>query len=120
MENTTTRHLKILHFNDVYNLEEHDKEPVGGGARYITALNELRDEDTLVLFSGDIFSPSQLSPVKKGKHMLPFIKHAKIDVTCLGNHDLDFGKVLFEKLAEHTNIPWLMSNIYEPDGEKGL
>lgn len=52
--------LRIIHFNDVYNVEGIKEEPVGGAARFATALDFLRsiDQDHLVLFSGDAFSPS--------------------------------------------------------------
>ncbi len=52
--------LNIIHFNDVYNIESRDVEPVGGSARFITAIEDLikHNEPTLVLFSGDAISPS--------------------------------------------------------------
>ena len=50
------RSLTIIHFNDVYNIEERDKEPVGGASRFKTACSSI--EDPLVLFSGDALSPS--------------------------------------------------------------
>ena len=50
--------LTILHFNDVYNIEGRDKEPVGGAARFKTALNQFRHLDPLTFFSGDALSPS--------------------------------------------------------------
>ena len=50
--------LHILHFNDVYNVESCDQEPVGGAARFCTALKSFSHLEPLVLFSGDIFAPS--------------------------------------------------------------
>ena len=52
--------LSIIHFNDVYNIESREKEPVGGAARFITAIEKLiqKDPDILVFFSGDALSPS--------------------------------------------------------------
>jgi hypothetical protein len=69
--------LRIIHFNDVYNIESRDVEPVGGcefffivfylkliysfqiAPRFIELLEYLmKDEPALVLFSGDAFSPS--------------------------------------------------------------
>jgi 5'-nucleotidase len=97
----------------VYNLEEQKKEPVGGAARFITAVNKYKDDDPLVLFSGDIFSPSQLSTVLKGKQMVPIYEHLKVHVNVVGNHDLDFGKEAFIKLRDKTNSPWLCTNIFE-------
>lgn len=51
--------LTILHYNDVYNVDATSQvEPIGGAARFCTAMKTFKDENPLVLFSGDIFSPS--------------------------------------------------------------
>ena len=50
--------LTILHFNDVYNIEGREKEPVGGAARFKTCLDKYRYLNPLTLFSGDALSPS--------------------------------------------------------------
>ena len=51
--------LTILHFNDVYNIEANSAvEPVGGAARFCTAIKSFESLNPLVLFSGDAFSPS--------------------------------------------------------------
>ncbi len=55
-------YLTILHFNDVYNIEENKTEPVGGVARFKTALDSFKDLNPLVLFSGDLFQPSLCLP----------------------------------------------------------
>ena len=55
----TYRELRIIHFNDVYNIEGRKHEPVGGAARFKTALEILRKKkNSIVLFSGDAVSPS--------------------------------------------------------------
>ena len=52
--------IKIIHFNDVYNIEGGEAEPVGGASRFSTALKCLqKEEKSLVIFSGDAFSPSK-------------------------------------------------------------
>jgi len=50
--------LTIIHFNDVYNIESRSQEPVGGAARFMTAVSQLASSNPLVLFSGDAFNPS--------------------------------------------------------------
>ena len=54
--------LPIIHFNDVYNLPPNDGEPIGGAARFRTALIDAckplqspfyEELEPLVLFSGD-------------------------------------------------------------------
>ena len=56
--NGTKRQLTILHFNDVYNIEPRDKEPVGGAARFATKVASLRYLNPLIVFSGDCLNPS--------------------------------------------------------------
>ena len=50
--------VTILHFNDVYNIEARETEPVGGAARMVTVVKEKKPLNPMVLFSGDIFNPS--------------------------------------------------------------
>lgn len=54
------KQLRILHFNDVYNVEEREAEPCGGASRFKTLLNRLRGDadDGLVTFGGDAMNPS--------------------------------------------------------------
>lgn len=53
------QNLVILHFNDVYNVEPRaSPEPVGGAARFCTAIKSFQHLSPLVLFSGDVFNPS--------------------------------------------------------------
>ncbi|CAI2363335.1 unnamed protein product [Moneuplotes crassus] len=108
----------LIHFNDVYNINEKDTEPVGGAARFITAVEKYKDLNPLVLFSGDIFAPSKLSQTMKGKQMIPFLDKVGIDVTCVGNHDFDFGVYEFTLLKDKTNFPWLLSNVWDSKTKK--
>lgn len=51
--------LTILHFNDIYNVEPNSsREPIGGAARFLTAIKSFENLNPLILFSGDAFSPS--------------------------------------------------------------
>ena len=55
--------LTILHFNDVYDIQT--KKGIGGICNFKAMLDDMRKkagENCLVLFSGDAFSPSILSP----------------------------------------------------------
>lgn len=52
-------HISIIHFNDVYNVDSTTtKEPIGGAARFLTAVKTYQQLNPLILFSGDAFSPS--------------------------------------------------------------
>lgn len=50
--------LTILHFNDVYNIEPREQEPVGGAARFVTKIKSFSESEAMVLFSGDLLNPS--------------------------------------------------------------
>ena len=55
----STKKLRIIHFNDVYNIESRSIEPCGGSSRFVQTVEHLMEkEPALVLFSGDVFSPS--------------------------------------------------------------
>ena len=114
--------ITIIHFNDVYNVESRDVEPVGGAARFCTKIKSMYTEDCtpLVLFSGDIFNPSIMSTVTKGVHMVPVLKALNVNTCCYGNHDFDHGLEHLEKLAKDTEMPWLLSNVYDVKTKKPL
>ncbi|KAL6065763.1 Snake venom 5'-nucleotidase [Balamuthia mandrillaris] len=108
--------LVILHFNDVYDVEPAAKEPVGGATRFATALKTLRQEASsppLVLFSGDVFNPSLLSAITKGKHMVNVMNELHIQASVYGNHEFDFGVEQLRKNVSQCNFPWLMSNLID-------
>ena len=111
MEEKEENVIHIIHFNDVYNLNEKDTEPVGGAARFISAAEKYMHLNPLVLFSGDIFSPSKLSQTMKGRQMIEFLNRFQVHVACIGNHDFDFGIDHFIDLKELTNFPWLLTNV---------
>lgn len=72
--------LRILHFNDVYRVT---KQKVPGGIIDVTQFAAMLEKqrslwadlpngkkDGLLLFSGDVFSPSVESSVTRGSHMV--------------------------------------------------
>jgi 5'-nucleotidase len=110
--------LTILHYNDVYNIDSSVKaEPVGGAARFVTAINSFKEQNPLVLFSGDAFNPSMLSTFTQGEQMIPVLNSAGTHVAVYGNHDFDFGLEVLDKWAAKCTFPWLMSNVI--DNETG-
>ena len=93
-ETSDVRRITILHFNDVYNIQPGEVDPIGGAARFVHKCNELQKEhNALVLFSGDVFNPSQMSNVTKGEQMPPVLNAAGVQASVVGNHDLDFVRL---------------------------
>ncbi|KAL1512707.1 hypothetical protein ABEB36_002253 [Hypothenemus hampei] len=110
--------LVILHFNDVYNVESRQApEPIGGAARFCTAIKSFQHLNPLILFSGDAFSPSMLSTFTKGEQMVPVLNSVGTHCAVLGNHDFDHGLEVLSQWVGQTEFPWLMSNVV--DNETG-
>ncbi|KZT61237.1 Metallo-dependent phosphatase [Calocera cornea HHB12733] len=140
---TATTSLPILHFNDVYRVQP-QKLPSStkkvSASQFTENLHKLRNawpdskdapgaKDGLVLFSGDLFSPSLESTVTRGSHMVcrclsfwatscstaqvPAINIIAPDVALTGNHDFDFGYPHLTTLVQDCKFPWLLSNIID-------
>jgi len=120
--------ITLLHFNDVYNVEPRPKtEPVGGIARFVTRIQQLRNEavargepKAIVLFSGDAFNPSLTSTVTKGTHMVPALNAIGIEIACFGNHDFDHGLEELQLLSKDNNFQWLISNVTDKKTRRPL
>jgi hypothetical protein len=77
--------MLMIHYNDVYTIEP-GSDKSAGAARFATKLKSFKEEDPLILFSGDAFNPSAMSTVTKGKHMVPVLNDLGTHVACMGNH----------------------------------
>lgn len=71
--------------------------------------------EPLILFSGDALSPSALSMVTRGSHMIQALNALGTVASALGNHDLDDGLENFELRSAESKFPWLATNVdYHP------
>lgn len=139
--------LPILHFNDVYRVRQKDKSLGGtiGADQFAFKIASIRsswgepstlsnlpppasadwaphstarERKGLVLFSGDLYSPSVESSVTRGTHLIPVINAMNLDCACLGNHDWDFGYPHLQTLMSQNNFPWLFTNVVNTQGKK--
>ena len=60
----SVKQFSFIHFNDVYNISCSQKSStkiVGGASRFVKLIKNLKNEykNCLVLFSGDVYSPSE-------------------------------------------------------------
>ena len=108
--------LVLIHFNDVYEISARTAEPCGGAPRFAHLLHRLHDTaaargcPVLVFFSGDALSPSLMSTITKGRHMVPVLNALGPAAACLGNHDLDGGEETTSRIVQECAFPWLVSN----------
>ncbi|MDE0202472.1 MAG: 5'-nucleotidase C-terminal domain-containing protein [Rhodospirillaceae bacterium] len=107
--------LTLVHVNDWDQMA--GTRGAGGAAKIaaVVAEERVRAEAegglALVTFGGDMISPSVLSGIDKGAHMIDLANAVGFDVAVLGNHEFDFGPdVLRERLAESETI-WLAGNV---------
>ena len=107
--------LTLVHVNDWDQMA--GSRGAGGAAKIaaVVAEERARAEDegglALVTFGGDMISPSVLSGIDKGAHMIDLANAVGFDVAVLGNHEFDFGPdVLRDRLAESETI-WLAGNV---------
>jgi 5'-nucleotidase len=95
----------------------HASPAVGGASRCKSVVAAARaaaaavGAHSLLVHSGDAFSPSILSAVTRGAHMVPVLQTLGVDVACVGNHELDVGVLRAGELMRCSGLPWVLSNL---------
>ncbi|MHA1536898.1 MAG: bifunctional metallophosphatase/5'-nucleotidase [Alphaproteobacteria bacterium] len=112
-----TFRIQFVHFNDAYQIAPSAKG--WGGLAGMTTLikrESFAGAATLVTFGGDLISPSLLSGMTKGAHMIEIANQMGIDVAVLGNHEFDHGVGALKKRLAESKFPWLAANVTAPGG----
>ncbi|CAE6456743.1 unnamed protein product [Rhizoctonia solani] len=126
--------LQVLHFNDVYKITrarqgQKEKKAIEKNGdlhddfdrvlRFSMKIQQLRDswaqqgKEGLLLFSGDLFSPSVESMLTRGRSMVHLMNVLSPDACVPGNHEFDFKRERFNQLVEFCTFPWILSNVEE-------
>ena len=107
--------VTFIHINDWDRMGGDDGR--GGAARIAAAVKAERARAeaagglAVVTFGGDMISPSVMSGIDRGAHMIDLANAVGFDLAVPGNHEFDFGpEVLRERLAESDAV-WLAGNI---------
>ncbi len=102
--------------NDIYEMDE--SKGRGGFPRLATVIKQERaaNPNTFVVNAGDLISPSLLSGLNQGEHMIVFSNMIGTDVMAPGNHEFDFGVDVFKQRMTESNFPWIAANITNADG----
>src|SRR5215207_3334700 len=109
--------LRFVQTNDIDRMEAEDGR--GGFAKLAGVVKAQRAEGpTLFVHSGDTISPSLLSGIDKGAHVVDILNHMGIDIMVPGNHEFDFGPDIFRARMAEVKFPVISSNIREPDGSQ--
>ena len=107
--------------NDIYQMGETlmaDGQRRGGFARLAAVVKAERAKGGHVVFAhgGDTLSPSLMSGVDQGAHIMALTNAIRPDIFVPGNHELDFGKAVFRKRMAEAKFPVFAANMTEADG----
>jgi 2',3'-cyclic-nucleotide 2'-phosphodiesterase (5'-nucleotidase family) len=106
--------LTLLHFNDVYQLGPVDGGKRGGFDRLATVVEQYRGREppTLLLFAGDLISPSVESSIFKGAQLIAGMNQLGVDAASFGNHEFDYGPEELAARIRESRFPWVASNTF--------
>ena len=112
--------LTILHFNDDYQLTAVDQGKAGGLDRLAAVVKQYRRREpcSLLLFAGDLISPSLESSVFKGAQLIDGLNLLGVDAATFGNHEFDYGPAELVKRVAESRFPWVASNTFAAPGAR--
>jgi 2',3'-cyclic-nucleotide 2'-phosphodiesterase (5'-nucleotidase family) len=120
----TTR-LTVLVMNDIYLMGDvmmPDGKRRGGFARLAAVVKAERERarssgsHVLLAHGGDTLSPSLMSGIDQGAHIVTLTNLVRPDIFAPGNHEFDFGKDVFLKRMSEANFPLYAANMRAADG----
>src|SRR3954470_20414815 len=108
--------------NDIYQMDEQtmeDGKARGGFARLAAVVKAERARENPVIFAhaGDTLSPSLMSGLDRGAHIVALTNMIQPDVFTPGNHEFDFGKAVFLQRMGEAKFPLYASNLRRADGQ---
>jgi 2',3'-cyclic-nucleotide 2'-phosphodiesterase (5'-nucleotidase family) len=102
--------ITFVQTNDIDRMEEDDGR--GGVARLAAVVRaERANGPTLFVHSGDTLSPSLLSGIDRGAHMIDLLNQMGVDAMVPGNHEFDFGADVFRTRIGEATFPVIASNL---------
>ncbi|GMK40970.1 hypothetical protein PCCS19_40260 [Paenibacillus sp. CCS19] len=96
--------LRVLHTNDTH-------AHLDSVARRVTAIKNARNDNTLLLDAGDVFSGTLYFNKYEGLADLWFMKELGYDVMTFGNHEFDKGPATLKTFIQGASFPFVSSNI---------
>ena len=102
--------------NDIYLMGDTlmaDGKRRGGFARLAAVVKAERAKGGHVVFAhgGDTLSPSLMSGIDRGAHIIALTNMIPPDIFAPGNHEFDFGKAVFLKRMAEAKFPLYAANL---------
>src|SRR5262245_6038347 len=122
---TTTANVTFVLFNDFYIMAEQplpDGKPRGGFARLAAVIKAERararaeGRTVIVAHGGDTLSPSVMSGLDEGAHIIALTNMIAPDIFVAGNHEFDFGKAVFLRRMAEAKFPLYGANFRDANG----
>ena len=121
----TTKVTFIL-VNDIYIMGDQampDGRRRGGFARLAAIVKAERAKakadggHVILAHAGDTLSPSLMSGLDRGEHIIALTNMIAPEIFAPGNHEFDFGKEIFFKRMGEAKFPLYAANLRMPDGK---
>ena len=116
-----TARITFILVNDIYLIADQmmpDGERRGGFARLAAVVKAERAKggNVILAHAGDTLSPSLMSGIDKGAHIVALTNVVAPDIFVPGNHEFDFGKSIFLQRMAEAKFPLYAANLRGPDG----
>jgi 5'-nucleotidase/UDP-sugar diphosphatase len=115
-----TAHVTFLLVNDIYLIADQmmpDGKRRGGFARLAAVVKAERAKGNVILaHAGDTLSPSLMSGLDRGAHILALTNLIAPDIFTPGNHEFDFGKATSLERMGEAKFPLYAANLRSSDG----
>jgi 2',3'-cyclic-nucleotide 2'-phosphodiesterase (5'-nucleotidase family) len=124
-QTTHSASVTFVLFNDFYLMGEQpfpDGKSRGGFARLAAIVKAERAKaaaegrNVIVAHGGDTLSPSVMSGLDRGAHIVALTNMIAPDIFVPGNHEFDFGKVVFLQRMAEARFPLYGANLRDPGG----
>ena len=121
-----TAHITFILINDIYLMADElmpDGQRRGGFARLAAVVKAERAKASAtsghVIFAhgGDTLSPSLMSGIDHGAHIMTLTNLIPPDIFVPGNHEFDFGKDTFLQRMADAKFPLYAANLRSSDGQ---
>src|SRR5436305_12804035 len=122
---THSTRVTFVLFNDFYVMGEQpfpDGGKRGGFARLAAVVKAERAKAAsegryvIVAHGGDTLSPSVMSSLDRGAHIVALTNMIAPNILVPGNHEFDFGKVVFLERMSEARFPLYAANLRDPAG----
>ncbi len=120
-----TARITFILVNDIYLMNEEegpDGKKRGGFPRLAAVVKAEREKAeksggrAVFVHAGDTLSPSLLSGIDRGYHIIQLLNMIPPDIFVPGNHEFDFGKDVFLQRMKEAKFPLFAANMRNADG----